>query len=62
MGVFVEVEGAPALVRAHDLVPWSPDSGYGSSRSRPTDGDAVVLTPAMSVDAIAAGYPVQFAG
>lgn len=61
-GVFVEFEGASALVRAHDLVPWSADSGYGLSRSRPTGGDAVVLTPSTSVDAIAAGYPVQFAG
>jgi hypothetical protein len=41
---------------------WSADRGYGLSRSRPTDGDAVVLTPSTSVDAIAAGYPVQFAG
>ena len=61
-GVFVEVDGAPALVRPHDLVPWSADSGYGLSRSRPTHGDAIVLTPATSVDGIAAGYPVQFAG
>jgi len=61
-GVFVEVEGAPALVRPHDLVPWSAGSGYGLSRLRPTRGDAIVLTPATSVDAIAAGYPVQFAG
>jgi len=61
-GVFVDVTGEPALVRADDLVMWSADNGYGDSRSRPTHGDAVVLTPSTSVDAIAAGYPVQFAG
>jgi len=60
-GVFVDIEEAPALVRADDLVPWSADKGYGAPRPRPSAGDAIVLTPSTSVDAIAAGYPVQFA-
>jgi hypothetical protein len=60
-GVFVELDSAPALIRGDAVVPWSPDGGYGESRARPEHGDAVVLTPAVSVDAVDAGYPVQFA-
>ena len=60
-GVFVELDGAPGLIRGDAVVLWSADSGYGESRVRPEHGDAAVLTPAVSVDAITAGYPVQFA-
>ncbi|HEX4822229.1 MAG TPA: hypothetical protein VFV00_18630 [Acidimicrobiales bacterium] len=60
-GAFVELDGAPALIRGDAVVPWSPDVGYAAPRVRPASGDAVVLTPSASVDAILAGYPVQFA-
>lgn len=61
-GAFVDLDGTPALVRADDVVPWSSNTGYSTPRARPTAGDASVLTPATSVDAIGAGYAVQFAG
>ena len=60
-GVFVDVGGRPALVTGDALVPWTADAGYGAPTSRPSSGDVTVLTPAMSVDAIGAGYAVQFA-
>jgi hypothetical protein len=60
-GVFVDVDGTPALLRGEDLVTWSAETGYAPVRSRPASGDATVLTPSSSVDAIAEGYPVQFA-
>ena len=48
-------DGTPALVLADRLVPWSP-AGYGEPADRPGRGDAVVLTPACTVDVLAAGY------
>lgn len=47
----------PALVLADRLVPWAPaPDGYGAPVERPTRGDATVLTPAVTVDVLAAGY------
>lgn len=60
-GVFVDLDGTSALVTDDALVPWSVDDGYLAPRRKPSSGNAIVLTPATSVDAITAGYPVQFA-
>ena len=60
-GVFVEFDGDPAVVTDDAIVPWSPVNGYLDARSRPSGGEAKVLTPATSVDAIIDGYVVQFA-
>ena len=60
-GVFVAIGGVPAVVTDDALVPWSADDGYGEPRRKRTSGMATVLTPATTVDAIAAGYEVQIA-
>ena len=60
-GVFVELDGGPAVVTADAVVPWTVATGYLDPTRRPAFGDATVLTPATSVDAISAGYAVQFA-
>src|SRR4051794_2537757 len=60
-GVFVDLDGVPALLRDDDALMWSFGTGYTTSRTRPTQGHATVLTPSTSVDAIVGGYPVQFA-
>ncbi len=59
VGAYVEVEGLPHLVRADCLARWSPTSGYGDNCTRPRAGDAVVLTPQLSIRAIASGYAMQ---
>jgi hypothetical protein len=61
VGAYVEVEGLPHVVRADRLQPWSPLFGYGNDRVRPIAGDAVVLTPPLSIRAIASGYAPQIA-
>lgn len=58
-GVFVDTDGVPAVVLDDAIVPWDSVAGYGALRPRPARGTATVLTPATSVTAIAAGYPVQ---
>ena len=60
-GAFVDMSGTPALVLDDALVPWSAATGYHGRLARPRRGDALVLTPATSVDAIRNGYAVQFA-
>jgi hypothetical protein len=57
-GTFVSDDGASALVIGDDLVEWT-RSGYGHHRRRPTQGDAVVITPPSTVAVLRAGYPVQ---
>jgi hypothetical protein len=47
--------GTPTVVLADRCLPWSP-AGYGTPVDRPARGDAVVLTPAVTVDVLAAGY------
>ena len=59
VGAYVEVEGLPHVVRADCLGRWSPTSGYDDDCTRPRVGDAVVLTPQLSIRAIASGYAPQ---
>jgi hypothetical protein len=57
-GAFVLDGDTPALVRAGQLVQWTP-RGYGARRRRPRHGTAALLTPRSSVAVLQAGYPVQ---
>lgn len=57
-GVFVDLEGSPALVQGDRLVHWSP-GGYGAVAARPTGGKAEVLTPSATVDVLRHGYVPQ---
>lgn len=61
-GAYVALDGVPHVVLTDSLRPWSPLDGYGKPRGRPSSGDSVVLTPSLSIEALAAGYPVQIAG
>jgi hypothetical protein len=58
-GAFVEVDGTPMLVTPDRLRPWSNDRGYAGVADRPAARDATVITPAVSVAAIIAGYELQ---
>ena len=58
-GVFVELGGAAHLVLRNTLRPWSSSDGYGAARSRPSGGDARVLTPPLSIGAMTEGYAPQ---
>jgi hypothetical protein len=53
-GAFVELAGAPWLVRGGDVVAWAPGA-YTERRPLPA-GDVTVLTPEPTVAAIRAGY------
>jgi hypothetical protein len=55
-GAYVEFEGAPHVVLVDRLRLWSPEHGYGGDRMLPRTGDAVVLTPELSIYAISNGY------
>jgi hypothetical protein len=55
---FVLAEDQPALVWGDALIPWT-ICGYGGPRVRPTRGQAVVLTPAVTVAALRGGYLPQ---
>jgi len=55
-GAYVDIDGTPHLVRADSVVPWSSIVGYGKLSVRPRAGDATVLTPPLSIRAIAGGY------
>jgi hypothetical protein len=57
-GVIVERDGAPFLVAAGTLRPWSA-AGYGAPRPAPAGERATVLTPQATVATIAAGYAVS---
>jgi hypothetical protein len=59
--VFVDVDGRAAVALDDALVPWDAGAGYGERIPRPRRGTATVLTPALSVDAIAEGCAVQIA-
>jgi hypothetical protein len=61
-GVFVDLGGLPHVVLADRVRPWSPAQGYGAPHARPGGGDAVVLTPPLSIAAIVAGYAPQCNG
>jgi hypothetical protein len=57
-GVFVvldDQEGLAYLIRADELLAWSP-GGYRERKSRPRGGWVSVLTPTSTVDVIRAGY------
>lgn len=58
-GAFVDLDGVPHLVLPDRLRPWSATGGYGSAFSRTKNGDASVLTPPLSLRAIAGGYVPQ---
>ncbi|HEV7179227.1 MAG TPA: hypothetical protein VGN11_05115, partial [Candidatus Baltobacteraceae bacterium] len=59
VGAFVDLDGSPHVVLSDCLRPWSPPLGYGGSRTRPRSGEAHVLTPLVSICAIAGGYELQ---
>jgi hypothetical protein len=58
-GAYVVLDEQPYVVLADRLRPWSPELGYGAPRSRPSSGDASVLTPPISLAAISNGYEPQ---
>lgn len=55
---FVVVDGSPAIVLGDRLVEWTAQ-GYQGRRTRPTAGNAQVITPPSTVAVLSAGYPVQ---
>jgi hypothetical protein len=57
-GAFVVLDGVPALVLEHVVVPWSYE-GYGPASPRPRAGVAEAITPPSSLAAIANGYAPQ---
>ena len=57
-GTFVLHDDEPALVEADGLRPWS-TTGYGARLRRPVSGTATVITPPLSVQVLADGYPVD---
>lgn len=61
-GAFVEIERQPYVVLARSVRPWDGVSGYGKPLDRPERGDAIVITPPLSVEAILRGYEPQIAG
>jgi hypothetical protein len=57
-GTFVLLDRSPALVADDHLACWTAE-GYQARQPRPTRGRATVITPASTVAALRAGYPVQ---
>jgi hypothetical protein len=57
-GAFVLDGTTAALVRATQLVQWTPQ-GYAERRRRPRHGTALLLTPPSSLAVLQAGYQVQ---
>lgn len=55
-GTFVRHDDGPAVVVGAALVNWSPDHGYGAATERPRTGEAEVMTPAVTVALLRAGY------
>lgn len=58
-GTFVDIDGAAHVVLPDRLRLWTLQSGYRDERARPVRGDAHVLTPRTSVEALTAGYAPQ---
>ena len=54
-GAFVLVDDVASLVLGDRVVPWSP-AGYGPVEDRPTSGEALVMTPACTVEVLRHGY------
>ncbi|HET7815672.1 MAG TPA: hypothetical protein VFL13_15025 [Candidatus Baltobacteraceae bacterium] len=61
-GAFVEFGGEPHVVLPDAVMRWSETSGYVDTIVRPKRGDAVVITPLLSIEAIQRGYQPQIAG
>ncbi|HWB23099.1 MAG TPA: hypothetical protein VG652_09455 [Gaiellaceae bacterium] len=57
-GAFVLFDGTPAIAIGDQLVEWTRD-GYRTKHSRPTSGNAQVITPPASIAVLRAGYPLQ---
>jgi hypothetical protein len=55
VGVLALLDDTPVRVDESSVTQWTPP-GYAMQRSRPNRGDAVVLTPSISVDVLSAGY------
>jgi hypothetical protein len=51
----VLADGRPARIAPDHAVPWTP-AGAAEPVDRPGRGDATVLTPAATVEVLAAGY------
>jgi hypothetical protein len=60
-GAFADVDGAPHVVLPDRLRRWDAAVGYAGDRARPARGDARLITPPASVDALRAGYAPQIA-
>jgi hypothetical protein len=54
-GAMVDLDGRPWLVLGSSLLAWS-HGGYRQRRHRPRDAVVTVLTPAVTVAVLAAGY------
>ncbi len=52
---FLRTDDGPAMVVGKSLLPWTP-AGYGAPLPRPAYGEAQVLTPRPTVEALRAGY------
>jgi hypothetical protein len=60
-GAFVDISGVAHVVLDDTIRPWTAERGYGEPVARPVHGEAVVLTPPLSLAAIANGYAPQIA-
>jgi hypothetical protein len=58
-GTYVEIAGVAHLALENCVRPWFRDGGYGGESLRPDKGDALVLTPPLSIRALANGYKPQ---
>ena len=61
-GAFVDIDGIAHVVLESTIRPWTSQRGYGDSLPRPPRGDAIVLTPPLSIHAMKSGYSVHIAG
>lgn len=56
-GAFAVIDNTPMLVLEDRILPWQPlIQGYGSPISRPSGGQATVLTPRSTVEVLRHGY------
>jgi hypothetical protein len=58
-GAFVALDGVPHVVHSDYVRAWSSEFGYAAKRVRPTRADTLLITPPLSVQAIACGYVPQ---
>lgn len=61
-GAYVDIDGTPHVVLVDGLRKWNQITGYDTTIARPLRGDAHVITPTLSVEAIVRGYEPQIAG